>query len=275
MARIRSIKPEFPQSESIGRLSRDGRLLFIQLWTLVDDEGRARAASRMLASLLYPYDDDAPALIGGWLSELEDADLIRRYEVSGTTYLEIVNWLKHQKIDRPSASRIPPFSTALAKPRTLEKDQKDMRACALESDWPKDFREQFWNAFPRKSGKAAAIRKLETIRRGGQVPWERLLAAVGAYSAHVAGKDPQFTKMPQTWLNGGCWDDELPSTMATVPSAQMVVAGFTWVHAEDHNWRPLAERFRREKGHGPPKDRDMGWRFPDAWLTELEHENAA
>ena len=39
MARIRTIKPEFPQSETIGKLSREARLLFIQLWTLADDEG--------------------------------------------------------------------------------------------------------------------------------------------------------------------------------------------------------------------------------------------
>lgn len=112
MGRIRTIKPEFPQSETIGSLSRDARLLFIQLWTIVDDSGRARAASRMLASLLFPYDDDAPALIDGWMDELESAGCIRRYEVSGAKYLDLPNWLKHQKIDKPSASKIPAFDEA-------------------------------------------------------------------------------------------------------------------------------------------------------------------
>ncbi len=109
MARIRTIKPEFPQSETIGRLSRDARLLFVQLWTIADDCGRLRGASRMLASLLYPYDDDAPGLMPTWLGELEQKKTIRRYEVDGAQYIEIVNWLKHQKIDRPSESRIPAF----------------------------------------------------------------------------------------------------------------------------------------------------------------------
>lgn len=107
MARIRTIKPEFPQSETTGKLSRDARLLFILIWTIVDDAGRARAAPRMLASLLYPYDDDAPGLIGAWLDELERGGCLRRYEIEGATYLEVVNWLKHQKIDKPSASRLP------------------------------------------------------------------------------------------------------------------------------------------------------------------------
>lgn len=120
MGRIRTIKPEFVQSESVGHLSREARLLFIQLWTVADDEGRARAASRMLASLLYPYDDDAPALIDGWLRELESQDCIIRYERDGNVYLQICKWLIHQKIDKPSKSRLPAFdesSRKLSKPR--------------------------------------------------------------------------------------------------------------------------------------------------------------
>jgi hypothetical protein len=107
MGRIRTIKPEFPQSETVGVLSREARLLFIQLWTVADDEGRSRAAPRMLASILYPYDDDASNLIEDWLKELECNNAITRYEVNGSTYLHITNWLKHQRIDRPTPSKLP------------------------------------------------------------------------------------------------------------------------------------------------------------------------
>lgn len=120
MARIRTIKPELPLSESLGKVSREARLLFILLFTIVDDSGRTRAASRILASLLYPFDEDAPSLIDGWLAELEAIDSIRLYRIDGTTYLEIVKWLQHQKIDKPSASKLPPFdesSRILASPR--------------------------------------------------------------------------------------------------------------------------------------------------------------
>lgn len=120
MARIRTIKPEFPQSESMGRVSRDARLLFIQLWTQADDAGRLRGASRMLASLLFPYDDDAPGLIDGWLDELDRQGCLRLYRKDGHTYVEITNWLEHQKIDKPSKSKFPPFDDAsrvFAKPR--------------------------------------------------------------------------------------------------------------------------------------------------------------
>jgi hypothetical protein len=136
MPRIRTIKPEFPQSETTGKLSREARLLFILLWTVVDDSGRTRAASRMLASLLYPYDDDAPSLIDGWLEELESNDCVIRYTVDDSRYLQITKWLQHQKIDRPSPSRLPSPPRGLAKaredsrvsdadlgPRTLDQDQ--------------------------------------------------------------------------------------------------------------------------------------------------------
>ncbi len=109
MARIRTIKPEFPHSESMGRVSRESRLCFILLWTIADDAGRLRGNSRMLASLLYPYDDDAKNKIETWLAQLASEGCIARYEVDGTSYVQIKHWAEHQKIDKPSASRLPAF----------------------------------------------------------------------------------------------------------------------------------------------------------------------
>lgn len=108
MARIRTIKPEFPQSESMGNVSREARLCFILLWTQADDAGRLRGNSRMLASLLYPYDDDAKHHMDGWLGELERQDCITRYVSGGTTLIQVNAWLEHQKIDKPSPSKLPP-----------------------------------------------------------------------------------------------------------------------------------------------------------------------
>lgn len=107
MGRIRTIKPEFSQSESMGRISREARLCFILLWTQADDEGRLRGNSRMLASLLFPYDDDAGGLMDGWLSELEGQGCIVRYLVEGSSYLQVRHWARHQKIERPTNSRLP------------------------------------------------------------------------------------------------------------------------------------------------------------------------
>lgn len=107
--RIRSIKPEFWESESLGRVSREARLLFIGLFSCCDDLGRARASSRLLASRLYPYDDDAFKKLPGWIAELEKQGCIRLYQVDGEAYLDIPKWPNHQKIDKPSASKLPSF----------------------------------------------------------------------------------------------------------------------------------------------------------------------
>jgi len=106
MARIRTIKPEFQNSQSMGRVSRDARLLFIELWPQCDDAGRIRANSRMLASVLFPYDADAQSLIDGWLSELEKENCVIRYRVDQDEYLQVCHW-EHQKIDHPQPSKLP------------------------------------------------------------------------------------------------------------------------------------------------------------------------
>ena len=133
MARIRSIKPEFPQSESMGNVSRDARLTFILLWTLADDEGRLRGNSRMLASLLFPYDDGEDGHVSttgknveAWLDELEREGCIVRYQIDGAAYVQVSNWLIHQKIDKPSKSKIPSFdesSRNLANPLEVSSEE--------------------------------------------------------------------------------------------------------------------------------------------------------
>jgi hypothetical protein len=120
--RIRSIKPEFWESESLGRVSREARLLFIGLFSCCDDVGRARASSRLLASRLYPYDDDAFKKLPAWISELQQEGCIRLYQVDGETYLDIPKWLNHQKIDKPSASKLPSFDDVREGSRGFEKD---------------------------------------------------------------------------------------------------------------------------------------------------------
>lgn len=109
MARIRTIKPEFPQSESMGRVSRDARLLFIQVWTICDDAGRCRGASSLLRGLLYPYDDLACSEIDKWLAELDRVGSIVLYEIDGWRYLQVQNWARHQRIDKPSGPKLPEF----------------------------------------------------------------------------------------------------------------------------------------------------------------------
>jgi hypothetical protein len=114
MARIRTIQPDFPMSGSMTRVSREARLLFIQLWTLADDAGRLRAEPLMLAEEFYPSDTDAPMLLVTWLDALEHEGCIERYRSSDEEYLRIVRWRRYQKVDHPRLSRLPAAASQAA-----------------------------------------------------------------------------------------------------------------------------------------------------------------
>lgn len=87
-----------------------------------------------------------------------------------------------------------------------EKKETQANACVARSDWPSDFADRFWAAFPNKVGKADALKSLDKVRRSGAVPFERLMAALARY---VRTKPPdRHWCHPSTWLNGGRWDDE-------------------------------------------------------------------
>ncbi len=90
------------------RVSRDARLLFVQLWTIVDDAGRTPAEPDDVAAVLYPGDFDAQQFMHMWLDELEAEGCIERYDVDGVDYLRVVHWHKHQQISHPTQSRLPP-----------------------------------------------------------------------------------------------------------------------------------------------------------------------
>jgi hypothetical protein len=84
----------------------------------------------MLASLLFPYDDDAKSLIEGWLGELENEQCLVRYKIGGDSYIQLTNWLIHQKIDKPSKSKIPVFnesSRILSNPREVSSGDQGSR----------------------------------------------------------------------------------------------------------------------------------------------------
>ena len=91
----------------MGRISRDARLLFVLMWTIADDFGRLRGAPRYLASRAFPYDEDAPGLVEGWLAELEREGCVRRYVSGDSQYIEIPNWSRHQLVNKPTPSRLP------------------------------------------------------------------------------------------------------------------------------------------------------------------------
>lgn len=236
MARIRTIKPEFQQSDSMCRISRDARLCFILLWPQADDTGRLRAHSRMLASVLFPVDDDAPMKIDDWLDELERAGSIRRYEVDGHRYIEIQNWQQHQKVDHPQPSKFPaPTENSRIFANGLEHSGEDqgsrikerikeppivpqggLELVAVNGEAVQVLKspfELFWEKYPHKVGKGAAEKSF--AKASPQAPLAVMLEAIERY---IRCKPPdQAFCNPATWLNQHRWLDE---RVAASPKSQ-------------------------------------------------------
>ena len=109
MARIRSVKPDYPQHRKVRAVSRDARLLNIHLWNLADDEGRLQELPQWIIGQIFPADEDVtPAVLRGLLEELEKVRLIVRYEVDDERYIGIENWCEHQHPEKPKPSNLPP-----------------------------------------------------------------------------------------------------------------------------------------------------------------------
>lgn len=108
MARIRSIKPEFFTSLTVASLPIETRLTFIGLWTHVDDEGRCVDDARLIKAAVWPLDDRLSTDVELDLKRLSESSLILRYKVGERSYLAVRGWGEHQRINRPTKSKLPP-----------------------------------------------------------------------------------------------------------------------------------------------------------------------
>ena len=68
----------------------------------------------------------------------------------------------------------------------------------------------FWDAYGKREGRKTALAKYQIALKKRGVTATLLLDAAEKYIAwqRSIGKHPEFTKLPTTWLNGECWNDE-------------------------------------------------------------------
>jgi hypothetical protein len=125
------VKPEFWTSESNGRLTRDGRLVFLGLISLADDHGRFRGSLRSLASGVLPFDADATRTLLRVLPDLVCEGKIVLFRNRGDTFGVVTGWPNHQRISHPAASKFPspqdPESSILVSPEELRSDSGGAR----------------------------------------------------------------------------------------------------------------------------------------------------
>jgi hypothetical protein len=109
MARYRTYKPELFADEKLIECPPIVRLLFLGLLPFCDDMGRRSYSPRRIKYEVFPGDDDiTPKKIDSWLHTLNRAKLISIYEVDEELYIWVPRFLRHQRIDRPGHSDLPP-----------------------------------------------------------------------------------------------------------------------------------------------------------------------
>lgn len=124
--RIRTLKPEWLEDEKLGKAGDAARVLSAGLILLADDYGNGRAALGYIAAHVWTYElerepretlDKAERA----LASLEAIGYLAFYEASGERFYRIVNWERHQRVDKPGKPHVPGFR------ETLGRDSRDPR----------------------------------------------------------------------------------------------------------------------------------------------------
>ena len=104
--RIRTIKPEFWSHPILSKIGDSERLAAIGLLNIADDEGFFLAEPALIRSQLWPFDESSTN-VRRILDELSRIGYVevRNHPTHGPVGV-VVNFCKHQRIDRPSASKI-------------------------------------------------------------------------------------------------------------------------------------------------------------------------
>jgi hypothetical protein len=105
MPRKRVISPEFWTDPKVMDLSPVARLLFIGCWNFADDNGVLEASDKKIKAQVLPLDD---VDVRGLLDELFGVDLLRPFTAGGAAYWHIRNFLKWQRVEKPTPSKLPP-----------------------------------------------------------------------------------------------------------------------------------------------------------------------
>ncbi|MGW2542610.1 hypothetical protein ACWC5I_17460 [Kitasatospora sp. NPDC001574] len=115
--RIRTHKPEMSRDSKLARVSLSAERTFMYLFNYVDDKGRHIDDAGIVRGLIWKR---KPSWDGGVhtserveddLRQLTDVGLVCRYvnpADDGEELLHVVTFNKHQRIDKPSASRLAP-----------------------------------------------------------------------------------------------------------------------------------------------------------------------
>ncbi len=106
--RIRTIKPEFWQHPVMSRLPYDTRILALGLLNLADDEGYFSADTDYIRGAVLFREDSSN--VRRMLDELSRSGWITLCGAAERPIGQVVNFRKHQRVDRPQPSRLKQYA---------------------------------------------------------------------------------------------------------------------------------------------------------------------
>jgi hypothetical protein len=109
MARIRTVKPEIRKDRVVSSWPYEVRWTFVGLPGYCDDEGRGEDDPLLVKAELYPLDEGMTSRkVEKHLEQIATSGPLCRYKVAGQRFLHLVNFGRHQVVNRPKPSVIPP-----------------------------------------------------------------------------------------------------------------------------------------------------------------------
>lgn len=236
MARIRTVKPEFWQNEELAEVSEPARLIALGVLNLSDDEGWFKAHPRLVEAALFPLTEPSLSTHECLKQLCAIGYLEVRTGTDGKDYAKVVKFTAHQKVNRPTPSKIRPLAefselsvsyhgalTGGKEGKGKEGNREQGMEGKLITEPSNKFDllfDKFWSAGMKKTGKKASwpiFRRILSKQPDPEDFTEKLCADI---RMRLSTGQLGFTELhPQTYLNGERWEDAEP--VAPVSPQQM------------------------------------------------------
>jgi hypothetical protein len=200
MARKRIIDPDFYLDEDLASCGFAVKLFYIGTWNFADDYGVIEDSNLRLKAQIFPYDTIDVSQLRDKLVEIGK---LVPFEAEGRKWLFVKNFLKYQRVDKPSNKRNPkpPFGEDSESVRLpLQYEEKRSKEKLSKKKRSKEELRQFFFAHKLMPG----YQKQYPYRN-----YDQLFEEMCDWWENNKGKLPQAISSFKNWLERSKEDPEL------------------------------------------------------------------
>jgi hypothetical protein len=194
------------------------KVLFLHLLLRVNIEdkkwcGRTIKAGSLATSIKHLSEETGltQQQIRTALTKLKKTGEINKQTTSQNTLISINNWDVYQTNNKQITNEQQTNNKQITTTKEIKKERNK------ENNISSDF-ENFFSLYPRKEVKKEAAKCFEKALKDG-VMLSIILDGVKRYNRFIEEKkvERRFIKLPTTWLNQGCWDDDYGESVENAP----------------------------------------------------------